>query len=82
MITVLAWLIDSNNASIGYFWQSAFTKTRFRAIDPYPGHWIIVLVCYPPFIYFVNSYFAVFPSLPETSQRVFSNRVIPALMHC
>lgn len=73
MITVLAWLIDSNNASIGYFWQSAFTKTRFRAIDPYPRHWILVLACYPPFIYFVNSYFAVFPSLPETSQRVFIN---------
>ena len=33
MITTLAWLIDSNNASIGYFWQSAFTKTRFREID-------------------------------------------------
>lgn len=73
MITILSWLIDSNNASIGYFWQSAFTKTRFRAIDPYPRHWILVLACYPPFIYFVNSYFAVFPSLPETSQRVFSN---------
>lgn len=73
MISALAWLIDSNNASIGYFWQSAFTKTRFRQIDPHPGHWIIVLACYAPFIYFVNSYLAVFPSLPETSQRVFSN---------
>lgn len=72
-ISALAWLIDSNNASIGYFWQSAFTKTRFREIDPYPGHWILVLACYAPFIYFVNSYLAVFPSLPETSQRVFSN---------
>jgi protein-S-isoprenylcysteine O-methyltransferase Ste14 len=73
MITTLAWLIDSNNASIGYFWQSAFTKTRFRAIDPYPSHWIVVLACYPPFIYFVTSYFAMFPSLPETSQRIISN---------
>ncbi len=73
MIAVLAWLIDSNNASIGYFWQSAFTKTRFRQIDPHPGHWIIVLACYVPFIYFVNSYLALFPSLPETSQRVFNS---------
>jgi protein-S-isoprenylcysteine O-methyltransferase Ste14 len=73
MATALAWLIDSNNASIGYFWQSAFTKTRFREIDPHPSHWIIVLSCYPPFIYFVTSYFAVFPSLPETSQRIIAN---------
>jgi protein-S-isoprenylcysteine O-methyltransferase Ste14 len=73
MITALAWLIDSNNASIGYFWQSSFTKTRFREIDPHPSHWIVVLACYPPFIYFVNSYLALFPSLPETSQRVFSH---------
>ena len=73
MITTLAWLIDSNNASIGYFWQSAFTKTRFREVDPHPSHWIVVLACYPPFIYFVNSYLAVFPSLPETSQRIINN---------
>lgn len=73
MITTLVWLIDSNNASIGYFWQSVFTKTRFREVDPYPTHWIVVLACYPPFIYFVTSYFAVFPSLPETSQRIISN---------
>jgi protein-S-isoprenylcysteine O-methyltransferase Ste14 len=73
MITTLAWLIDSNNASIGYFWQSWFTKTRFREIDPHPSHWIVVLSCYPPFIYFVNTYLAVFPSLPETSQRIIAN---------
>ena len=53
MITTLAWLIDSNNASIGYFWQSSFTKTRFREVDPHPSHWIVVLACYPPFIYFL-----------------------------
>lgn len=70
MTTALAWLIDSNNASIGYLWQSAFTKTRFRAIDPHPTHWILVLACYPPFIYFMNAYFAVFPSLPETYVRL------------
>ena len=73
MITTLAWLIDSNNASIGYFWQSAFTKTRFREIDPHPSHWILVLACYTPFIYFVNSYLAVFPSLPENSRRIISS---------
>jgi protein-S-isoprenylcysteine O-methyltransferase Ste14 len=73
MVTTLAWLIDSNNASIGYFWQSAFTKTRFREIDSHPTHWILVLACYAPFIYFVNSYLAVFPSLPETSQRIISS---------
>jgi protein-S-isoprenylcysteine O-methyltransferase Ste14 len=70
LIATLAWLIDSNNASIGYFWQSSFTKTRFREMDPHPTHWILVLACYTPFIYFVNSYLAVFPSLPETSQRM------------
>lgn len=73
MLTTLAWLIDSNNASTGYFWQSAFTKTRFRAIDPHPTHWMLVLACYPPFIYFVNSYLAMFPSLPENAQRLFSS---------
>lgn len=73
MLTLLAWLIDSNNASCGYFWQSSFTKTRFREIDPFPFHWIIVLSCYPPFINFVTSYFAMFPSLPETSQRLISS---------
>jgi protein-S-isoprenylcysteine O-methyltransferase Ste14 len=73
MLTVLAWLIDSNNASAGYFWQSAFTKTRFREIDPHPSHWIVVLACYQPFVFFVSSYFAAFPALPETSQRIISN---------
>lgn len=73
MMTLLAWLIDSNNASIGYFCQSTFTKTRFRAIDPHPTHWILVLSCYPPFIYFMTTYFASFPSLQETSQRLISS---------
>ena len=73
MMTLLAWLIDSNNASCGYFWQSNFTKTRFKEVDPYPFHWIIVLSCYPPFINFVTSYFAMFPSLPENSQRLISS---------
>jgi hypothetical protein len=73
IVTALAWLIDSNNASIGYFWQSNFTKTRFREIDPHPTHWILILSCYPPFIYFVTTYFASFPSLPETSQRIIDN---------
>ena len=78
IITTLTWLVDSNNASIGYFWQSSFTKTRFREIDPYPIHWLVVLACYPPVIYFVNSYLAIFPSLPETSQRIISNAGVNA----
>ena len=36
VLTALAWLIDSNNASIGYFWESRFSKTCFRAVDPHP----------------------------------------------
>ena len=70
--TTLSWLIDSNNASIGYFWQSSFTKTRFREIDPYPLHWIVVLICYPPFIIFASQ-FVLFPALPDNAPLVFSH---------
>jgi protein-S-isoprenylcysteine O-methyltransferase Ste14 len=73
MVATVAWMIDSNNASIGYFWQSAFTKTRFRDVDPHPSHWILVLMCYTPFIYFVNEYFAPFPALPEDGIRMFGD---------
>ncbi len=72
MLTTLAWLIDSNNAGIGYFWESPFTKTCFRAMDPHPSHWIVTLACYIPFIYCVNAFVVLFPTLPEDSQRVFS----------
>ena len=73
ILTALAWLIDSNNASIGYFWESRFTKTCFRAVDPHPSHWVLTLACYVPFITFVNAYVAQFPDLPDYSPRMFSN---------
>jgi protein-S-isoprenylcysteine O-methyltransferase Ste14 len=65
-LTALAWLIDSNNAAVGYFWESWFTKTRMREVDPYPLHWLVVLMCYVPFIVFAVQ-FIPFPSLPDNS---------------
>ena len=76
MLTTLAWLIDSNNASIGYFWESPFTKTCFRDVDPHPSHWVVTLACYIPFIYFMNAFVVQFPSLPDDSQRVFSHATV------
>jgi protein-S-isoprenylcysteine O-methyltransferase Ste14 len=76
VIGTLAWLIDSNNASIGYFWQSAFTKTRFRDADPHPSHWVIVLACYTPFINFVHDNFVKFPSMAEDSRRLFASPTV------
>ncbi len=73
MLTTLAWLVDSNNAAIGYFWESPFTKTWFRETDPYPLHWVITLACYFPLIYFVNQSLVSFPNLPDTSQRAFNH---------
>ena len=73
MLTTLAWLIDSNNAGIGYFWESQFTKTCFREMDPHPSHWVVTLCCYIPFIYCMNAFVVVFPSLPEDSDRLFSS---------
>ncbi len=61
LFTAVLFLIDSTNASIGYFWESVLTKTRFRAIDPYPFHWIVVLICYVPFIRYMRD-FVPFPS--------------------
>jgi len=72
ILTTLAWLIDSNNAAIGYFWTSPFTKTRYREMDPYPSHWVVTLACYIPFIFFVNEYVVAFPSLGDASERIFS----------
>lgn len=57
----LLFLIDSINASMGYFWESALTKTRFRAVDTNAFHWIVVLMCYMPFISYVSD-FVPFPS--------------------
>lgn len=57
----LLFLIDAINASMGYFWESALTKTRFREIDPNAFHWIVVLMCYMPFIGFASN-FVPFPT--------------------
>jgi protein-S-isoprenylcysteine O-methyltransferase Ste14 len=54
LLTALVWAIDHNNAAMGYFWESDFTKTRFRQVDPFPLHYIITLSCYFPFNNFVN----------------------------
>jgi len=72
MLTTLAWLIDSNNAGIGYFWESRFTKTCFREMDPHPSHWVVTLACYVPFIFFVTGFVADFPTLPDDTARTFS----------
>ena len=56
IMTSLVWSIDANNASIGYFWESNFTKTRFKEMDPYPLHWIITLACYMPFTMWATTF--------------------------
>lgn len=57
----LLFLIDSINASMGYFWESALTKTRFRAVDANAFHWVVVFMCYMPFIGYASN-FVPFPS--------------------
>jgi len=64
--TFLCWLIDSNNGAMAYFWESWFTKTRYRDVDPHAIHWFVVLMCYIPFINYAND-FVPFPSLPGDS---------------
>jgi protein-S-isoprenylcysteine O-methyltransferase Ste14 len=49
--------IDSTNASVGYFWESSLTGTRFREADTFPFHWMVTLVCYYPFIRFAGTFF-------------------------
>jgi protein-S-isoprenylcysteine O-methyltransferase Ste14 len=71
VVTILAWAIDSNNGAMGYFWESWFTRTRFRDMDPYPLHWFVVLICYVPFIHYASQ-FVPFPSLADGS---------PTLLH-
>lgn len=46
---------------MGYFWESTLTKTRFRAVDTNAFHWIVVLMCYMPFISYASN-FVPFPS--------------------
>lgn len=53
-------LVDAVNASMGYFWESTVTKTRFRAVDTNAFHWIVVLMCYMPFIGYASN-FVPFP---------------------
>ncbi len=72
-LTALAWLIDSNNAAVGYFWESWFTKTRMREVDTHPLHWFVVLICYIPFILYAAQ-FVPFPSLPENSAPLLNHR--------
>ncbi|MBN2316194.1 MAG: hypothetical protein JXM79_19865 [Sedimentisphaerales bacterium] len=71
--TPLAWAIDANNAAIGYFWESWFTRSRFRAIDPYPIHWFVVLLCYTPFIGLAVK-FMPFPTMAANSVPLLSSR--------
>ncbi|MCU0913707.1 MAG: hypothetical protein MUC88_03980 [Planctomycetes bacterium] len=72
-LTALAWLIDSNNAAVGYFWESWFTKTRMREVDTDPLHWFVVLICYVPFIMYAAQ-FVPFPALPESSAPLLNHR--------
>lgn len=65
-VTILCWLVDSNNGAMGYFWESCFTKTRYRDVDPHAVHWFVVLICYIPFIAYAQD-FVPFPSLPANS---------------
>ncbi len=69
LATTLTWAIDANNGAIGYFWESWFTKTRFRRIDPYPIHWFVVLICYVPFVGYAAQ-FVPFPKLAENSAQL------------
>ena len=70
--TTLAWAIDANNGAIGYFWESWFTKSRFREIDLHPIHWFVVLMCYTPFIGLAVK-FVPFPSLAAKSTLLIGN---------
>ncbi len=56
ILTPLIWSIDANNASIGYFWESNFTKTRFRAMDTNLVHWFVTMICYLPFIIWITTF--------------------------
>ena len=70
--TALAWAIDANNGAIGYFWESWFTKSRFRQIDLHPLHWFVVLICYAPFMGYAVQ-FVPFLSLVANSAPLISN---------
>jgi len=64
--TPLVWAIDANNGALGYFWESWFTRSRFRQIDMNPLHWFVILICYAPFFGYAIQ-FVPFPSLPANA---------------
>jgi len=70
--TALAWAIDANNGAIGYFWESWFTRSRFRVIDLHPMHWFVILICYTPFFGYAVQ-FVPFPSLAANSAPLISH---------
>ena len=70
--TTLAWAVDANNGAIGYFWESWFTKSRFRQIDLHPLHWFVVLICYAPFMGYAIQ-FVPFLTLVSNSEPLISN---------
>jgi len=70
--TWLVWAIDANNGGVGYFWESWFTKTRFREIDMNPLHWFVVLICYVPFVGLAGQ-FVPFPSPSGNSAQLLSS---------
>ena len=74
IFVLILFCVDSTNASIGYFWESSVTGTRFRETDPYPFHWMVVLVCYYPFIKFAGNFFP-FPHGVDGSPLVSSDPV-------
>jgi protein-S-isoprenylcysteine O-methyltransferase Ste14 len=80
LLVSLLFCIDSTNASIGYFWESSLTGTRFRETDPHPFHWIVVLMCYPPFIGFAGTFFP-FPVGDARSPLLLSNPGFEAAMN-
>jgi protein-S-isoprenylcysteine O-methyltransferase Ste14 len=75
--TPLVWAIDANNGALGYFWESWFTKSRFREIDPHPLHWFVVLLCYTPFFGLAVK-FMPFPSMAANSAQLFNSSAFNA----
>jgi protein-S-isoprenylcysteine O-methyltransferase Ste14 len=75
MGVTMAWLIDSNNGAIGYFWESRFSKSRFREIDLNPIHWFVVLICYMPFIRYASD-FVPFPTPPTGSAQLINSPAV------
>jgi protein-S-isoprenylcysteine O-methyltransferase Ste14 len=71
---IVLFCIDSNTASMGYFWESTLTRTRFREADPHPFHWMVTLVCYYPFIKFAGTFFP-FPAGAEGSPLLIDHSI-------